>query len=392
MSVDVSPQLWPPALLTTRLSSVRFPRQVWGAPTALAIPAVGKALHLYRLASLPMGAWRGPKPLPTPRLLAQPDPNMPGARWFIGQHIEDWLIDGNALHLVTVRSRDTGLPLAVKWFPARMWHIESQDGITVDRYWLNGRPVPTSEVVHVRRGSDPWMPCRGWGIVEQHLAALDRVALHDAAERENLAGGGVPSVAVIMPNQDPKQEEVDKLGDQWEAAFGGPGRVPGFFPKGTELKPLSWSPTDQQATLARKMTLVDVANVTGIDAYWLGAEGSSHTYRSPAPEWLKLVRSALNSVLHPLEETWSAAWLPRGTELRFDRSELLRDDLAGSVKTMNQAVAGGLYTLPEARTYLGLDPDVLPDPPAAGTSPDPVPEGSPDPADPTDPDTNLTED
>ena len=82
------------------------------------------------------------------------------------------------------------------------------------------------------------------------------------------------------------------------------------------------------------MSLTDLANLTGMDPYWTGAPGSSHTYRSPGPLWLALLRMTLESPARLFEDAWSAAWLPRGQQVRFDRLALTRDDLQTSIATV----------------------------------------------------------
>lgn len=353
-------QLWPPIITEPRTLT----RQVWDGVTAAGIPAVGKALTLYGLlGGLNLQAWRGTKLLPTPQLLLQPDPDEPGSTWFVQQNLTDWLLSGNACNLVTARDA-IGRPAAVKWFPAHLWTV-TQGPLGEDRrYYLAGRPVDRDDVVHVKRGHDPaaW-GARGIGIVQQHLGTLDRAGMQEAAESGTLKSGGVPSVVVIAPQVDLTQDDADAAGLAWDAAFGGPVRRPGIFSKGTEVIPLSWSATDSQMVEARKMTLIDVANLTGLDSYWLGGQSSSHTYKSPGPMFLVLLRTAFEPVLSLFEDAWSSSWLARGQQVRFDRDELTRDDLQTTITTMNQATSGEqLLTYEEARVYLGRDPNVKPTP------------------------------
>lgn len=117
------------------------------------------------------------------------------------------------------------------------------------------------------------------------------------------------------------------------------------------------------------MTLTDVANLTGIDPYWLGAPGSSHTYRSPGPLWLQLLRMTLESPASLFEDAWSQAWFPRGSRMRFDRLALTRDTLSESIATVAAARKAGLMTYEEGRVYLGWDPDVPEPKPATPPAP-----------------------
>lgn len=342
--------IWPPTL--EGLASIGT--QVWDARTARQLPAVGRALSLYRglIGQCPLDDYRGITPLPRPPLLDRPDPDQARST-FVGNHVEDYLLHGNAAHLVTVRDA-AGWPAAARWFPASWWSIVYLPSSGETQYWLAGARVPNRDVVHVPRGADPLSPVRGVGVVEQHLRALDRAGLQEEYERAALSGGGVPSVAVIAPQHELSDDDAAAAATKWEAKFAGPGRRPVILPNGTQVVPLSWNPTDQQLVQARQLSLLDVANMFNLDGYWVGAPQSSHTYRSAGSMYLVTLRTSLEPVLADIEDVWSAAWLPRGRRVRADRQVLLREDLATTVRTLDQAVKAGLMTLAEARAYMGL--------------------------------------
>jgi len=353
-------QVWPPVVDPATLT-----RQVWDSVTAQALPAVGRAMALYGglISQCALDQYRGPIPTPRPRMLQLPDPNL-GSRALFGRvHVEDYLVHGNALHLVTARDKETGWPSAVRWFPASEWGIDVSHGRGFPDYYLNGRKVGRREdVVHVRWGAAPGQPERGWGIVERYLNTLNRAGLEEAAESQALSHGSVPSVAVIAPQRNLTETELDDAAEAWEEKFSGPGRRAGIFPAGTTVTPLSFSPQAQEATLARQMTLVDMANLLNLDPYWVGGQSSSHTYKSPGPMFLVMQRTSLEPVMSDLEQVWGQAWTPPGLELRFDRNQLTRDDFASSITTLATAVEKQLMTREEARIYLGWSPE-----PSAGS-------------------------
>ncbi|GAA4681316.1 phage portal protein [Phytohabitans rumicis] len=350
----VSGQLWPPVIDPATLT-----RQVWDVDTARSLPGVGRALQLYGglISQCPLDQYRGDELIkPRPPLLQLPDVNLRARSTFSRVHVEDYLLHGNAVHLVTART-STGAVRGVRWFPAWMWFVadptSTRDG-GVD-YYLNGREVPRDDVVHVQRGAAEHQPWRGVGVVEEHLKTLNRAGLEEAAESKNLSGGGVPSVVIVAPQTEISPDEAEDAKDTWEEKFDGPGRRPAIVPNGTEVIPLGWSPVDGQMIEARKMSLVDVANAFNLDPYWLGAEGSSHTYKSPGPMFLTLLRTSLDPVMQDLELVWSLLWLPpTGRSVRFDRLALTRDDFATEVQIGTQAVAAGLITREEWRVRQGL--------------------------------------
>jgi len=334
---------------------------VFDVPSARHIPAVARALQLFSglVKQMPIDAYRGyQRVAPTPRLCQRPDPDRAGS-WFVHVSVEDYLLFGNAISLVTARGAD-GWPLSAVWLPADWVYIIWQPWAPESAltYTYLGTELPLGDVIHVRRGADHTMPVRGVGVVEEFLGTLDRVAMEEEYERGALAGGAVPSVAVVTPQASLTQDVADDAKDAWLAKFSGPQREPVILPNGTQVIPLAWSPTDTQLSEARKLSLVDVANMFNLDGYWLGAPVAGMTYRTAGPQYMQVLRTSLEPLLADFEDVWSSAWLPRGTNIRFRRSQLLRDDLSVS---MTAAVAGygaGIMTQAEARVEVGLPPDM----------------------------------
>lgn len=343
-------QLWPPVVDPATLS-----RQVWDSVTAQQIPAVGRALELYSglISQCDLDLYDGVTPVaPRDPMLEQPDKNMSGAL-FKAVHVADRIVHGNALHLISRRDGQ-GNAVSATWFPADQWSVDASRGRGFVDYYLNGKKIARREdVVHVRWGYAPGEEWRGIGIVERYMNTLDRIALQEASERNALRNGSVPSVAVIAPQKNPTQPELDEAAEMWERRYGGTSRRPAILPNGTTVTPLSWSAEDQQAVLARQMSLTDAANLLNLNSFWLNAPASSHTYRSPGPMFLELVRVSLEPVFQELEQVWGTAWYPGRRKTKFDRNQLTRDDFASSLATVGKAVKDGLMTVEEARLYMG---------------------------------------
>lgn len=349
---------------------------VYDAATARRIPGVARALGIYggMIKQMSIDAYRGITPLPRPSVLAQPDPTR-ARPWFVQVNIEDYLLNGNALVYITARDA-SGWPAALAWLPASWVSLvwDPTDPLTVQYAlsWDTTIMLNPENVIHVRRGAAPYCPARGVGVVEEMLRTLDTAARQQDYERANYVQSAVPSVAVITPNPRLGEDEAREAKTEWLVRYGGSGREPGIFPAGTQVIPLSWSPNDAQLTQAKASTLVDLANAFNLDGYWLGAPGTTMTYRSPGPMYLNLLRVSLEPVLADFEDVWSQAIVPRGQAIRFNRSEVLHDDMQTTVTTLAAAVNAGLYTRDEARVWLGLPllgdavPQIGPLPAAAG--------------------------
>jgi HK97 family phage portal protein len=329
---------------------------VYDARTARQVPSVSRALQLYAgmCKQMPIDAYKsGGQPLPRPRILARPDP-LNARSWFVGVSVEDYLLNGNAVSIVTSRGAD-GWPLSVMWLPASWVYVSwTPPNPTSVIYTYLGAVLPTDDVIHVKRGADRFYPVRGVGVVEEGLSTLDRVAMEEGYERNVLAGAAVPSVAVITPQAVLTQDVADEAKARWNDKFSGPTREPAILPNGTQVVPLAWSPSDAQMTEARKASLVDIANLFNLDGYWLGSPVAGMTYKTAGPQYQQILRTSLEPVLADFEDVWSDAWLPRGTTIRFDRNQLLRDDLSTTALALSTLVAAGIITPAEAAAYIAL--------------------------------------
>ena len=339
----------------------------FGVDKARAIPGVARALGVIAgtLRQMPLEDVRGTEVMQSPpAVLEQPDPET-SRSWWVGVMVEDYLLHGNAVALVTSRNSD-GWPASLSWYPATSCMVEWDEGARAIRYRVGGQVVPTRDVVHVARGADPRFPWRGMGVVEQHLRTLRRVAGQEDYEASQLDSSGIPSVVITTPNPDLSQETARQASDDWLNRYRE--RRPAILPAGSVVTPLSWSPHDAEMVEARKLSKADVADIFNLDGYWLGVEVKGLTYRTPGPLYLNLVRQTCEPIAQDLEGALSAALLPRGRQVRLQRSAVMVDDLPTELSMLAGAVDSGLMTWEEARKRLGLSAD-----PKYKPKPKPVP-------------------
>ena len=279
--------------------------------TARRIPAVQRCLGIYTglVRQMPMNAYRGGQPLPRPALLDRPDP-LNGGSWFVGVNVEDYLLNGNVLHLVTSRGSD-GWPLTVQWWPSSWWYVQwfPPDPSSL-QYYLLGSRVDEAQVVHVKRGADRFYPVRGVGVVEENLASLNRVVMETEYETSALSGGAVPSVAVdrVDADAEPGRRRSGETGvDGQVRRTGARAGVPAErFADRPAVVVADRHAADQGA----QQSLTDVANMFNLDGYWLGSPVAGMTYRTAGPQYQQILRTSLEPVLADIEAVWSDAWLP----------------------------------------------------------------------------------
>lgn len=347
----------PPASSPSAITGIPGP-YVYDATSARKVPAVARALQLYggMCKQMPLDAYRSGNLLPRPMLLARPDPDR-GRPWFIQVNVEDYLLNGNAITLITSRGVD-GWPTSCMWLPASWVYIQWNPGMPQDVTYfyagLGSIPLPNEDVIHVRRGSDRMYPVRGVGVVEEFLSTLDRVASEEEYERSTLTGSAVPSVAVIAPQATITQDVASEAKERWMTNYGGPTREPAILPNGTQVIPLAWSPSDTQLIESRKMSLLDVANIFNLDGYWLGSPVAGMTYKTAAPQYQQILRTSIEPVIVDFEDEWSYRWLPRGQNVAFDRNKLLADDFPTMAQAVNLLITSGVITPEQGYSLMGL--------------------------------------
>lgn len=325
------------------------------------LPAVTRATGLISglIRQMTIDVFRGPVQVAGTRLTARPDPSPGWGRGrFVGVHVDDYLRHGNAVHLITARDGD-GVPVAAMWLPAvHVWVSDQRAHGGQLSYWYAGRELPLADVVHVARGADPDNPARGVGVIEQHLTTWGRLTKQARFEEDSYDRSGVPSVAVVVGNQDLTTASAEEAKERWMEKF--QRREPVFLPQGTEVKPLAWSPSDSQMVEAHAMALQDVANAFGLDGFWVGVPSKGLTYKSPAPLFLSLVRETIEPISDDFEQSWGPSWLPlsevTGEELLFRKADILTDDMASEMAWLALGVEKKILDVDEARARIRMSP------------------------------------
>jgi len=352
---------------------------VFDATSARKVPAVGRAIQLYggMCKQMPLDAYRNGSLLPRPMLLARPDPDR-GRPWFVQCNVEDYLLNGNAIAYVTSRGSD-GWPTSLVWLPASWVYIQWTPSMAEDvTYYYaawGSQPLNNDDVIHVRRGADRMYPVRGVGVVEEHLTTLDRAAAEEEYETNTLQGAAVPSVAVIAPQAQIDDTAAEAAKAMWVSKFGGSTREPVILPNGTQVIPLAWSPSDTQLIEARKLTLLDIANLFNLDGYWLGAPVAGMTYRTAGPQYQQILRTSIEPVITDFEDEWSYRLLPRGQTIQFDRNKLLADDFATTANAVVALVTAHIITPQQGFSLMGLSATLQ----TKGGPSDPPPDQPPQP-------------
>ncbi|MGA6164300.1 phage portal protein [Amycolatopsis magusensis] len=364
-----------------------------GFVRALGIPGVGRALGLYAdlIGGLPWDAYtdRGRAYLekihPRPVLLEQPNPEEVRTATF-GAWMVDYLLHGNAVGVIAARNA-LGVPTAVVPVPARRVGVRRSDGWTdallpkgAIEYSIGGRTFGAHQIIHVKGLAEPG-DLRGVGVLEAHLngaGSLD-LAAELARQARNIGGSGVPTGVLKALNPDVTKDQMLEAKAGWLLAQRD--RTVAALGPGTEFEALAWNPEELQLIEARKLSLLEVANLFGLPPRFLGAPaGDSMTYSTSEAEGIELLKYSLSGHLSRFEQTLSLLY-PRGTQVKANLDAFLRSDTKARYDAHRTGIEAGFLLRSEARELEDLPPvegiDDKPEPPAEtepATPADPEPE------------------
>lgn len=337
----------------------------WDLISAFAVPGYWKARMLISQAigGMPLGAWKGTDQLePTPAVLREPsggeDRCTTVAAW-----VGDLLDHGNAIGFVAARDAE-GRPTALEPWPSTSVAVGRRDGATVYVRYVQGKPdraFGPSDVFHAR-GVLPYPGAlRGMGVLEAGLTTLTRMR-DESAYAANAFRNGVPAGLLKVHDPDLQPGTADdpagyvtaagiKRGWKDSIATGDIAVLSELM----DFTPLGWNPSDAQMVEARQLSLVDVANLFALDPFWVGSSQQSAPYQNVQDAAVQLVRFTLTPWIVALEAQLSRM-LARGTEARFNRDTLLRQQRAERVTTEIALLQAGVATVDEVRAWEGMPP------------------------------------
>lgn len=306
---------------------------------AMSVPAMARARHLVvtTLSRLPLAVT--PADYPHTALVDQPEPDRPRSAT-MRDTLDDLLFDGWACWRVTDRYTDA----TNGGRPRRAEHValgritRERDTVLVDE-----QPVPRRDLLWF---SGPHAGvCQFAGRALRAAVRLDRAA---AARARN----PVPAAELHQTTDDVlTDDEIAELVNRWQEALDGRGVA--YTNRAIELRTHGAAP-EQLLLQGRNMAAVDVARMVGVPAALLDAvtPGSSMTYTNEQAKARELVDFGLAGYAESITARLSMDdVLPRGVSCGHDFDQLLRPSFAERMTAYGAAVASGVYTVDELRTY-----------------------------------------
>lgn len=311
--------------------------------SAMSIASVAKGRNLIAtsVARMPLRSVRSGSPVADqPALLKQLEvgrTNFEVLSWTI----DSMLFYGRAFWLITEKTFD-GRPQHIQYVPES--EVETKDGNLVKAF---GRPVSAADYIR--------LPANNEG-----LLAFGAGVIREALEIEQAAreAGASPVPHIVLKQKegnDLSQEDITGLLARWTASRRKKGGSVGYVNKAMDVEALGQH-SENLLIDARNVAALQVARSLNLPAWAVDATvaGASLNYSNQASRNRELL-DALTSFIVSIEQTLSL-YLPNGTEVKFDTSELLKEDTKGRYENYATAIGSGLLTVNEARALENLEP------------------------------------
>ena len=306
-----------------------------------------------------------PELQPVPPILDQPSP--PDTRVVTLSSLGlDALFHGNAIGIYASWDRQN-YPSAFTPVPAEQCWIKRKsrgDGVPLavpqgaPVYWIGPEPNPDGDprrpgkwysmdqIFHVKGPCRPGA-LRGMGVLEVGLAGGPLgLAKTLNQQANNVSEAGVPTMHIrsFDPDFDPAQAaELKAKATETQRV-----RSPMVTNALVEAKPLAWNPTETQLLEARRLSLVEIANMFGMDAEWVNAGQVSGTYQNIEQKGIDFLRHSAGGWLARFEQAFTLV-RPRGRWVEANRNAELQADTLTRYQVYELAIRNGILTRDEVR-------------------------------------------
>jgi len=318
---------------------------------AMTVPAIARARNLIAntIGGLPIryyvddeatGESREIRRLPWMRQL---EPSTPRATT-IGYLVDSMLFFGRGYLRIRDVYEEDGRPRSFEWVdPAYVTFDVDQNTGRITRYYLNLNPVPRSGVgsLVVFPGPDEGILVRGgWTI--RTCVELERAA-------KNFAESPTPAVTLKNEGMDLPADQVESLLARWRDSRRN--TAVGYLSSALSIETHGFSPADLTLVDARRFQVEEAARLTGIPAWYLGADtGSSMTYSNLNSSRRDFIDFSLAPFENAIEQRLSMEDIvPRGHHVAFSFTDFLRSTPIERAQLYDSLVRNGILTPEEAR-------------------------------------------
>ena len=253
-----------------------------------------------------------------PRVIAQPDPRVPGAATYVWL-ISDLILYGYAyLRVMEIYSDTYRIRSAERIDPARVSIKTNTLGTEIDGYYIDGAAIPDQGVgsLAVFSGNDMGILNRAGRTIRAGFE-LERAAVMYA--REPVPTMVLKSSGVALP-----ADRIAKLLDSWGAARRN--RSTAFLNADVTLETLGFDPSRLQLNESRAYVATELARAMNIPAFYVDADtGSSMTYSNATTSRQTLLDFSLRPVINQVEQRLSMNdFVNSAQEVKYNLDDYLR--------------------------------------------------------------------
>jgi len=326
-------QTWPPTTVLPPASEA----------SALSVPAFWRG-HGYvtgTVGMLPVNVYRGTDIVdPQPPVIRQPDPTQTPMGFWAGV-ASALTLYGNAVALITSTDR-LGYPLTLKPVHPTLCAVRftgNPMAPDIAAWYIAGQMYDPSEVWHVKShlGRAGWP--LGRGLIDTNGDAIAMGLALQTYAAGYFINGGMPTGVLKIHRPEVTQAQADDAKTRWVSKFAGTS-TPAVLNELTDFTPVAFNPVDSQMIESRQFSLIEVALMWGVPPSKLGASVGGGTYKNAEMEEIQARNDAVSPWTTLLEESGSLYLVPRGQNLVWDLSAVLRTDTLSQYQAYQAALGG----------------------------------------------------
>jgi HK97 family phage portal protein len=291
------------------------------------------------------------------KLLYRPSPEMDALTWKKTMEAHR-MMEGNG-YTFCRRRGDGQIIEYVLLDPKKTCPIRASGVLYYLTYRDDGSPqlLNAEDVIHIKGlGFNGLIGFPLWYVGQDSIGAgIATIAYTERYFKNN----AIPAIVIEVPigtmMDDPKKRE--QLAQGWNKIHGGVNNAhkTGVLTGGAQAKVLSNPANEAQLTEAKKFSIIEVSNLTGLPPHKLG-DSSRTAYNSLEQENQSFLDDCLDWRLVDWEqELWHKVLTEKEKDegsvvILFDRKQLLRADIKAKADYLSKAIGGPWMTVDEGRT------------------------------------------
>lgn len=296
-----------------------------------------------------------------PKIIADPfggessgDPTLPAKREGLRQTMVALLTYGNAFMIATDSDGRRNPKELTLLDPSRVSARIDENGDP--QYMVNGTPVPTTAMWHLRGMTWPGS-LLGISPIEYARRTIGLGISAEAYGSQFFRRGASMSGVIEMKDAKTK-EQASSIAKNFEASHSGlaNSHAVGVLTGGAEWKQITISPEDAQFLGTQAAKTLDVAMLYGVPPHMLGQVDRSTSWGKGIEEQtLGFTKFTVKSWTDSIEDLFSRM-LPRPQRVKFNYDDLLRPDTTTRYQAYLLARTAATLSPNEIREKEGLDP------------------------------------